>query len=628
VNKFLIGNTETSDSNILLTGGSSGTVIQGNTIEFGNGGITFWGTTTNTEIASNTIRNHSDNCVYVNPDFSSATFHHNLVYNCDHLMRHENYHRTRVWYIYANRFYQTWWADDGLGVGKHIFLTGTVTNDSELYIYHNSFAGWGWAVDVGGSPDLSGVHILNNVQSVRGWSSSGGTFGEFTSNEVSPVFRGNPMSSFWLPSNDPGVNGALDLTPRGWPGMTSLYYVDGDPDMGANQGVEGQPPLILNPPTNLQVVSFNAVVPRSATLAWQYLDGSDPAFGFRLYHQPGCSGAFSLVGSTLPLTPLSTTHDALTVTTTYCWYLTAINEGGTESLPSATASYTPTPEEPPVIPPGGGGGSVAGMPVPGGPGLPLVLTTQPVTRDHPLFFGARAYWRVVPWLTGGSIWYDLLERVPLVATNMVGNPWGTTTQFGRDGEIVLPGGTAHFSSGTAYTDNGPFTVMLRARLNPQGGHADLVGQVNAGFTSGWALWRAGSDGQVRCSKNGDGSGTSATGPTPLAEDVWVTLGCTWDSTTLTLYVNGEPVASLVDSAPYSAGLPLQLGALPSYTTSGWGGSVDDVFFYTRGLSDTEMKRLHTIMQDGDRALLQTWSSYVQYGSPSRRLVRGGSFFQR
>jgi hypothetical protein len=492
-------------------------------------------------------------------------------------------------------------------------------------------------MDVGGGgetcPNVTfpNVRVVNNILGTYGlssWGMDSGDWQEFTSNYTYPAWRTTAMPSFWLPPNDPGVNGALDLTSRGWPGITSLYYVDGAPDMGANQGPEGQPPLILNPPTNLQITLFNAVVPRSAELAWQYTQGSDPAFGFRLYHQPGCTGAFSLVGSTLPVSPLSTTHAALTVTTTYCWFLTAVNESGTESAPSATASYTPSPEEPPVIPPGVGGGSVVGMPVPGGPALPLVLTSQPVQREHPLLFGARAWWRVVPWLWGGSRWYDLLERVPLVATNMPGNPWGVTQQFGRDGEMRLPGGTAHFTSGTAYTDNGPFTVMLRARLNPAGGHADLVGQVNAGFTSGWALWRAGGDGKVRCSKNGDGGGTSAIAPTALPEDAWLTLACRWDGTTLILDVNGEPVASLVNSAPYSAGLSLHLGALPSYTASGWAGSVDDVFFYTRALTDAEVKRLHMIMQDGDRELLQTWSSLVQYGHLGRRMVRGGGFFQR
>jgi parallel beta-helix repeat protein len=386
----------------------------------------------------------------------------------------------------------------------------------------------------------------------------------------------------------------------------------------------GAPTPVLNPPTNLQVTSFNAVVPRSAQLAWQYTPGSDPVAGFRLYHQPGCTGPFSLVGSTLPASPLSTTHEALTVSASYCWYLTAVNAGGTESLPSATTSYTPSPDEPPVIPPStGGGGSVGGMPVPGGPGLPLVLTSQPVKRDHPLLLGARAWWRIVPWLWGGSTWYDLLERVPAVATAMTGTPWSRTTRLDRDGEMLLPGGAAHFSTGTVYTDNGPFSVVLWAQPGPDRQH--LIGQTTTGWTSGWGIWRSESA-WLMCAKDTSDLGVTATAQ--LFDGVWAHLACTWDGTVLAFYVNGVLQGEATLPTAYPAGLPLTIGGLPNYRTEGWAGSLDDVLLYTRALTATEVKRLYQVMSQGDRELLQTWSPFVQYGQPGRRLVRGGGFLQR
>jgi hypothetical protein len=317
------------------------------------------------------------------------------------------------------------------------------------------------------------------------------------------------------------------------------------------------------------------------------------------------------------------THDSLSVATTYCWYLTAVNAGGTESVPSATTSYTPTPEEPPVIPPSSGGGSVAGMPVPGGPALPLILTSQPVKRDHPLFFGARAWWRVVRWLWGGSTWYDLLERVPAVATNMTGNPWSRTTRFDRDGEMMLPGGASHFSTGALYTENGPFSIVLWAQ--PGSGRQHLIGQTTPGWTSGWGILRSESA-WLSCMKDSDITGITASNQ--LFDGVWAHLACTWDETVLAFYVNGVLQGETMLPTAYPAGLPLTIGGLPQYRNEGWTGSLDDVLLYNRAITAAEVKRLYTVMNDGDKEFLQTWSSYVQYGSPARRTVRGGAFFQR
>jgi hypothetical protein len=206
---------------------------------------------------------------------------------------------------------------------------------------------------------------------------------------------------------------------------------------------------------------------------------------------------------------------------------------------------------------------------------------------------------------------------------MPGTPWRRTTRFGRDGEMVLPGGSAHFSTGALYTDNGPFSVVLWAQPGP--GRQDLIGQTTTGWTSGWGISRDES-GWLQCAKDQSFLGVSSLAQ--LFDGVWAHLACTWDGTVLAFYRDGVLQGEATLPTAYPAGLPLTIGALPQYRSEGWTGSLDDVLLYIRAMTAAEVKRLYTVMQDGDKEFLQTWSSYVQYGSPSRRLVRGGSFFQR
>jgi Bacterial Ig domain len=257
-NKFLVGDTETDDSQIELRG-DEGTRILNNVLRDSIAGITFHGTTTNAEVAGNQIYRHSDNCIYLNFDYASGSIHHNLIYDCDHLLRYESTQQNTSLAIYANSLFQP-------SGGKHIFLSPPSHQPGEAVvgIYHNSCAGSGWCVDVGSDGQkvsLPFVHVGNILMSVDGMSSWGNVeWGTMRGIHNSTLWYGaQTVPDFKLPPTDSAVNSAEALSA---PGMTAEYYGDGWPDFGSTQAGQGitpptpvppQPPATDTTPPQIQI---------------------------------------------------------------------------------------------------------------------------------------------------------------------------------------------------------------------------------------------------------------------------------------------------------------------------------------------------------------------------------------
>jgi hypothetical protein len=173
----------------------------------------------------------------------------NFFNDAPHHFRHNNLHRDLDIYIYANRFFE---PSSG---GKHVHLspdTSQITN-ARVWVYQNSFAGRGWAVDVGFEgtpPNLPNVHVLNNLISTDGLTSGPSPNGwEVAKNYFDNLWYGNTIPTFVLPVGHPARDSAPSLIPRGLPGMTTTYYQDGRPDIGAIQGTSQSTML---PPTRLR----------------------------------------------------------------------------------------------------------------------------------------------------------------------------------------------------------------------------------------------------------------------------------------------------------------------------------------------------------------------------------------
>jgi len=76
----------------------------------------------------------------------------------------------------------------------------------------------------------------------------------------------------------------------------------------------------------------------SVVMQWDYTQNTAaPAVGFFIYKQTDCAGTFAKVQtSPLPVTPLTFKDTAVALGTTYCWYATAVDANGVESVPSNT----------------------------------------------------------------------------------------------------------------------------------------------------------------------------------------------------------------------------------------------------------------------------------------------------
>lgn len=390
------------------------------------------------------------------------------------------------------------------------------------------------------------------------------------------------------------------------------------------------PPLVLAAPSNLQVTTFNNIVPKSVEVAWQYTQGSEPAVGFRLWEQLNCTGAWTQVGSDLPVTPLTATRTNLPLAPSYCWAVTAINGSGTNSADSNIATYTVPPDPPAPLPGTAGGGPSLLLPVDLGTlATPRILETQPVKPGTRALVGLREWWRVVPWLTGGTRWYGLLGRHPLQEVTLTTSPWATLTRPGGHGSLHFAG-NGYYTTGAGYAENGPFTLSAWLRTDTDTGYMELGGQVDtlggATWINGWGIWRSSDGTTINCTKADDGSETGLSAAhTPQR---WTHVACSWDGATLRFFVDGALQGSAVTLPAYPTGLSFTVGGVPGAPTSRWQGHVDSVMLFRTALSDAQVLDVYRAGRTSEQDLLQYWTFLPQDGPPQQRGVKGGYFFRR
>ena len=248
INKFPIGASSEDDMGIEIKAGASNNQIIGNHIHDGVVGISLE-ESTGTKILGNTIHNFSAQGIYPGDmNGGSVEIGGNLLYENDHNIRIQHVEWNKTVYIYANRFHEPMEGDGG----KHVHFSfikcggaeeGGCPTDITIWIYHNSFAGGGWAVEGGGkNAVMPNVHVVNNIFSTRGINSSYGAKGvEFSSNLETKIWRSNSLPDFQPPSN--ARNAGRNLS--NLPGMTTVYFGDGQPDIGAVQ--VGGSPLVSSP---------------------------------------------------------------------------------------------------------------------------------------------------------------------------------------------------------------------------------------------------------------------------------------------------------------------------------------------------------------------------------------------
>src|SRR5215510_7847050 len=100
-------------------------------------------------------------------------------------------------------------------------------------------------------------------------------------------------------------------------------------------------------PACVLVVGFLTSSAWGILLAWDYVQGTDPAVGFHLTRALPCTDPPLQLGGLLPLSPTTFTDTALPAGQTACYQVRAVNSAGVESGPSnllmAQAPSTNTP---------------------------------------------------------------------------------------------------------------------------------------------------------------------------------------------------------------------------------------------------------------------------------------------
>ena len=87
----------------------------------------------------------------------------------------------------------------------------------------------------------------------------------------------------------------------------------------------------------------------------------------------------------------------------------------------------------------------------------------------------------------------------------------------------------------------------------------------------------------------------------ITDDLWHAVAVTYDGATVSLYQDGNLIASGAGSGSFDIAKPLGIGSAPSYET--FAGLIDDVYIYDRALSSTEVQTLYSVVPEPSTALL-------------------------
>jgi Concanavalin A-like lectin/glucanases superfamily len=221
-----------------------------------------------------------------------------------------------------------------------------------------------------------------------------------------------------------------------------------------------------------------------------------------------------------------------------------------------------------------------------------------VDRSAPSAQGLVGWWRVLPGLSGGPRWYDLMGRFPATLTNMTttGSGWAATTRPGGDGEMRFDGINDNVQTPANSAIMPPYYTMLvwiRSRgawpgsyaliWEAVGGGANLF--LNAGHLATYS------------------AGSIDPAPTSLALDTWYQLGLVMTTTQQQLYIDCRLDAQTAISGPMAANPFSHVFGAKLDLTNPLSGSMDDMKFYRRGLSASEICAARRQSQRGDPQLL-------------------------
>lgn len=180
-NKFCVGRTTEDDTGVSVNGGDGNRVTQCH-LALALVGVSVW-KGQGTQIDHCRIEGMGAQAIWLLQGAASGIMHHNQFADNEHHVRIQDVEQPtqRTYYFCHNT---CWQPRPESQSSKHLHAsfivdeqeTATYTSPVELWAYHNSFAGGGWALDVGASNRQMPLFVaVNNLLSSRGMGSTGGT---------------------------------------------------------------------------------------------------------------------------------------------------------------------------------------------------------------------------------------------------------------------------------------------------------------------------------------------------------------------------------------------------------------------------------------------------------------------
>ena len=372
----------------------------------------------------------------------------------------------------------------------------------------------------------------------------------------------------------------------------------------------------------------------TASLAWDYTQGTEPAVEFRVFRS-NCLSTFAQVGADIPLATEVLTDSGLSPVGSYCWHVKAVSAANVESAASSQLRW-----DAPVVQPSPTLG-IAGYASSDDPLRLLSIPDlqNPVNIHHPMAHKLVHWWPVVKGLEGGRTLWDLAGQGHLALIN--GPTWQQSARTEADGDIAFTHSTlAYMTSTKVDTGTGPMTAEVWVQ-EPVGADHDaftgILGQTaTSAWSSGWGLQVH--DGGLGCwiqqFPAAQVSSLAAFHPTTPTH-----LACTWDGAAVRLYIDGVLQGTTAFAGPRTGGLPFWVGTLglSGGPQSTWEGRISSPRLYTRALSQPEIMaaRASSLARDpGLYANLPLWPvlppqspAQVVSSSPSHPGQRRGVMFR-
>ena len=243
----------------------------------------------------------------------------------------------------------------------------------------------------------------------------------------------------------------------------------------------------------------------------------------------------------------------------------------------------------------------------------------PVNHNHPLNKGLRAWYLCQPSFMGGTVLQDLVARKNGDLINMDGSNWGFNSRLGGWGSISTNGTNEHVHlnhapvADNAVDDNFSFCGWIRT-ANTAAGQYCLTESNTGSDQPIFALINQSGEPRMFLRDMEGGASATLTGVN-IADGAWHFWQLSSKGGTAYLWVDGQHEATLAYSSGAALGLnAASIGALHRTSVGSYAQvEVDDVRFYSRGLTFLEHQELYRLSQQGYGGLLNriTHSRYSE-----------------